>query len=258
MYLKEKKVQLYSTSFNVSGTPASDIDYPQTLTPANAYVNVKILTVLFFALTALAHVAYATDLFGTGTYTRAVEGFGWNPYRWFEYSVTASIMIYIISAVAGNKDIVTALTAAFITPGLMLQGFTTEREIHQNALAAWGKGGELPDVDVPILLGNFLPSWLFFFIKWFLIFNGFWALQNNLRNANKPIDPNVTRMVYIQFFGFAAFGIFQTKQVYDWWRALHSAARFSIPSYAFYEKGYILLSLVVKVLLGLSVAAILN
>ena len=249
---------LYKTAFDTSATPISDIDYPQTLVPAGQSISIKTLVILFFAITSIFHVLYATDWLYTGKYSEAVNGWGWNPFRWFEYSITASIMIYVISIIVGNKDTVTALTATLITPGLMFQGYTNERELMQNALAAWGAGrGALPPVDKYIVILNFLPAWLFFVIKWYILYNAFSALKNDLQAAGKPLDPQVIAMFYTQLIGFALFGVLQSKQVADWWRAVHSKP-FPIWTYATYEKLYIVLSLIVKVALGVSVALILK
>ena len=250
-------VTLYKTAFDTTATPISDIDYPQELVPAGQSISIKILVVAFFAVTALFHIGYATDWFYTGKYLKAILGWGWNPFRWFEYSITASMMIYVISIIVGNKDTVTAITATLITPGLMFQGYTTERELMQNSLAAWGNGAELPAIDPYIVVLNFLPAWLFFFIKWYILFNAFNALQKDLREAGKPLDPMVSTMFYTQLVGFALFGIVQSRQVWEWWRAVHASARFPVWGYISYEKVYIALSFIVKLALGVSVALIL-
>ena len=257
--LPSKTVTLYKTAFDTAATPSSDIDYPQILVPAGQSISIKFLTLLFFFVTSFFHVFYATDAFYTGKYLEAVNGWGWNPFRWFEYSITASIMIYVISIIVGNKDTVTALTATLITPGLMFQGYTNERELMQNALAAWGSGaGSLPPIDKYIVILNFLPAWLFFVLKWYILYNAYSALKNDLQTAGKPLDPNVIAMFWTQLAGFTSFGVLQSKQVLDWWKATHSSKPFPIWEYATYEKLYILLSLVVKVALGISVALILK
>jgi hypothetical protein len=58
----------------------------------------------FFALTAYAHIFYATDGFGRGSYSKVVAE-GWNPYRWAEYGISASVMSVLIGYALGVTDL---------------------------------------------------------------------------------------------------------------------------------------------------------
>lgn len=255
--LPTKKVTLYDFKFDVSVVPASDLDYALETQPGGT-VDLKALVVAFFSVTALAHVAYATDIFGRGGYARAVTGYGWNPYRWLEYSVTASIMIFVIAVVAGAKETSQALVAALLTPGLMLQGLTVERELQQNATAAWASGAvsKRPTVDPVLVWFNFAPAWFFFALKWYIIWNAYLILKQDLDAAGRPLDPRITELVTIQFVGFTLFGVIQSFQVYGW--VTNTRGHWTQAPYIGYEKAYIVLSLVVKAALGLSVARLLS
>ena len=251
IFLKSKSVPLFKTSFDASVPATSDIDFPQQLVPSGTTVNIKSMTIAFFFITAIAHVVYATDFFGKGWYTSAVFGFGWNPFRWFEYSITAAIMIFIISVIAGNKDNSVAWTVSLITVGLMFQGYTNEREIHQNLLA---KDFAAASVDPYIVWGNFIPAWLLYGIKWYLIFNALVTLQKDIKQQTSGyLDGKVTWLVLLQFAFFTCFGIVQSVQVYMWARRVQP----SVP-YLNFEVAYVALSLIAKVGLGLSVANLLN
>jgi hypothetical protein len=209
------------------------------------------MTTAFFFITAIAHVFYATDFFKKGWYSSAVFGFGWNPFRWVEYSITASIMIFIISVIAGNKEQSAAWTVSLITVGLMFQGYTNEREIHQNLLAMDFKSAI---VDPYIVWGNFLPAWLLYGIKWYIIFNALDALQNDVKNQTAGyLNGKVTWLVMLQFIFFTSFGVVQTVQVLMWARGIQPAL-----TYYPFEVAYIWLSLIAKVGLGLSVANLLT
>jgi hypothetical protein len=244
----EKDVTKYKLTFNTSSSPTSDLDYAVE-TEASGAVGLRRLTLAFFGLTSLAHVLYATDFFGKGWYSSAVSGYGWNPFRWIEYSLTASLMIYVIALVAGAKEENNTIVATLITPGLMLQGLTVEREIHQNALAK----GKSVDIDPVLIWFNFLPAWLFFGLKWYIIWSAYFQLQSDLKADGKTLDVRVQRLVTIQFIGFTLFGVLQTLQVSGW----SNKTRFRTYRYEVYEKGYILLSFVVKAALGISVASLL-
>ncbi len=66
-------------------------------------VSVAWLVCGFFFITALAHLMYATVLNDSYTYYVLIEGR--NPYRWFEYAITASMMALVLCAVAGVHDV---------------------------------------------------------------------------------------------------------------------------------------------------------
>lgn len=244
----EKNVTQYKLTFATSATPSSDLDYAVE-TEAAGSVGLRKLSVAFFAITSLAHIVYATDFFGKKWYSSAIYGYGWNPFRWIEYSVTAALMIYVIAVVAGAKEQTNALAAALLTPGLMLQGLTVERELHQNALAK----GKQPSIDPVLIWFNFAPAWLFFGIKWYIIWSAYFQLQSDLKADGKVLDSRIQRLVTIQFIGFTLFGLLQTLQVSGW----SNKTRFRTLRYESYEKAYIGLSFVVKAALGLSVASLL-
>lgn len=257
--LEDKRVKLFQFGYDVATSPASDLDYDLKVTENEGDgVSIKALVFAFFAITSLAHVAYATDFFGHGGYYNRVLGFGWNPVRWIEYSITAAIMIYVIAIVAGAKEQSTALVATLIVPGLMLQGLTVERELKQNELAKWSRGrsSKKPDVDSVLIWANFAPAWFFFGIKWYIIWSAYLKLRSDLKSAGKEIDPKITQLVLIQFIAFSLFGVVQSIQVYGWTAPRGNWS--SRQTYETFEKMYISLSFLAKAALGISVARLLN
>lgn len=249
IFLKSKSIPMFKLQFNASVPATSDIDYPQQLVPSGTTTNIKSLTIAFFFITAIFHFLYATDFFGKGWYSKAVFGFGWNPFRWFEYSITASIMIFIISVIAGNKEQTAAWTVSLITVGLMFQGYTTERELNQNALSMDFSGTK---IDPYIVWGNFLPAWLLYGIKWYIIFDALITLQDDVKQqTNGYLNGKVSWLVILQFIFFTCFGIVQSVQIYFWIRKKPI-------TYFPFEVAYIWLSLIAKVGLGLSVANLLG
>jgi hypothetical protein len=153
--------------------------------------------------------------------------------------------------IAGNKDNSVAWTVSLITVGLMFQGYTTEREIHQNLVA---KDFAAAKVDAYIVWGNFLPAWLLYGIKWYLIFNALVSLQKDVKQQTTGyLDGKVTWLVLLQFVFFSLFGVVQSVQVYLWYRKIQP----SVP-YVNFETAYVWLSLISKVGLGLSVANLLG
>ncbi|NIQ07234.1 MAG: hypothetical protein GWO20_16350 [Candidatus Korarchaeota archaeon] len=98
----------------------------QKLEPAsNVVANLQLgpLVALFLFISALAHFLISTVL-----YKRYVEHLQkhMNPYRWYEYSVSASVMIVVIAMLTGIYDLGT-LVACFILTGVMnLMGLMME------------------------------------------------------------------------------------------------------------------------------------
>jgi hypothetical protein len=248
-------VQMTRQKFDANAsTELSDsrVDIPVTL-ENDATVDLKSIVIAFFAITSVAHLLYATDFFGKGWYSSQIMGFGWNPFRWVEYSLSASLMIYLISAVSGTKDQVSAVSAALITPGLMINGFTVERALKQNALSSWTSKlvGIKPEIDADIVFSNILPGWALFGVHWYIILSNYTKLASEAKAANQDLDPSVTFMVFSQLIFFSLFGAIQSYQVYRWFTSRESRAE---PSYIAYEKAYIVLSAVTKLLLAGTVA----
>ena len=230
----------------------SRVDIPVILEKNNK-VDLKFILLSFLIVTSAAHFLYATDFLGQGWYSSQILGFGWNPYRWIEYSISAGLMIYLISATSGTKDQVSALSAALITPGLMINGFTTERALKQNEIHRWSKhpNNPKPDIDSSIVASNLLPAWFLFGVKWYIILSNYSKLAKEAKDSGEPLDSSVTFMVYSQLVFFSMFGIIQTYQVYRW--ATLTPGRLE-PNYLAYEKAYIVLSAVTKFLLVGTVA----
>lgn len=251
---KEKRmVDTVRGKFDENAPPSeSRVNIPVTF-EYNSSVDLKGIVVGFFLITSIAHLLYATDFFGKGYYSSQILGFGWNPFRWIEYSLSAGIMIYLISIVSGTKDQISAISAALITPGLMLNGFTNERALRQNELSAWSKHPTTrkPMVDKEILFSNLGPAWFLFGVKWYIILSNYAKISKEAKEAGKPLDGSVTFLVYSQLFFFSIFGVIQTFQAFRFFTL--RAGRIE-PMYITYEKAYIILSAVTKLFLAATVA----
>jgi hypothetical protein len=246
----KRLVEVFRLQFDDSLPPSeSRVDIPVKIEPKEK-VDLKFLVVAFFAITSFAHLLYANDFFGKGWYSSQLLGFGWNPFRWIEYSLTAGIMIYLISIASGTKEQVSAISNALITPGLMINGFTNERALQQNDLSRWSLNPtELskPHVDSFIVFSNLIPGWALFGVHWYVILSNYAKLSKEAKDANRPFDRSVSFMVYSQLIFFSLFGVIQTFQVYRW--ATARVGRIE-PSYIAYEKAYIVLSAVTKLVLA--------
>jgi hypothetical protein len=245
----KRLVEVFRLQYDETQPPSqSRVDVPVKIQNTGG-IDLKIIVVAFFAVTALAHLLYATDFFGRGWYSSAVLGFGWNPFRWIEYSLSAGLMIYLISIASGTKDNVSATSTALITPGLMFSGLTNERVLQQNALHDWSLNPTTPKpyVDPYILYTNLIPAWFLFGIKWYVILSNYSKLQKEAKDKGESLDGSVGVMVFSQLFFFSLFGVIQTYQSYRW--ATLKVGRIE-PFYLAYEKAYIVLSAVTKLALA--------
>ena len=249
---RKRQVQTIRLAFDKNVTQESRVDIPVKLENSQL-IDLKPFLIGFFAITAGAHFVYATDFFGKGWYSKEILGYGWNPFRWIEYSLSASLMIYIISLTSGTKEQVSAIAAALITPGLMINGFTTERELHQNAISTWSlnPSTKKPFIDSTIIWSNLVPAWFLFGVHWYIILSNYSKILKEAKKEGKPIDGSVQFMVFSQLGFFALFGVIQTYQAGRWFTCRSGRIE---PSFIVYEKSYIILSAITKLALAATVA----
>ena len=214
---------------------------PQRMTS----VNVVYGSIAFFVITAFAHAFYATDGFGSGSYTKAIDQ-GWNPYRWFEYATSASIMSALIGLVDGIRDIQLIFVLVLLTAAMQFCGYTVESLLRGTSKV----GAHARDA----IIASSVVGWLLFFALWFTIF---WTFSNVVSDVKTKyadeIDPDTNEapavpgwiwfVVIAQLVYYALFGIVQYR---------HIKARFSGKAYDYIstEKSYISLSFFAKLSLA--------
>ncbi|NIU69587.1 MAG: hypothetical protein GWN73_31060, partial [Actinobacteria bacterium] len=86
-------------------------------------VQLSYLVAGFLLLSSLAHLLIATVLYDS--YVRYLER-GMNPYRWLEYSVSASVMIVVIAMLAGVWDLGTLVALFSLVAVMNLMGWMME------------------------------------------------------------------------------------------------------------------------------------
>jgi hypothetical protein len=108
------------TSRYLTGPPGGD----QTIGVTVAELPVAWFVALFFALSALAHALAAGPL--RARYEHWLAS-GWNPLRWVEYSLSASVMLVVILQLCGITDAAALITAVGANVAMMLFGWLQER-----------------------------------------------------------------------------------------------------------------------------------
>lgn len=202
----------------------------------------------FFAITAFAHIFYATDGFNTGKYS-AVVAQGWNPYRWVEYAASASIMTVLIAYTLGVRDSNHLTSLVFINVALQMCGFIVENALIQGS------------VNMTTVTSVTVTGWTLLLGMWIPIIYAFWTIVNDVNinfkgvtdvgvgSTGKPIRiPGFVWFVIIgQIINFCWFGVIQLGQVRD-------AMRGTMKPFEHYESKYIYLSFVGKLALGSGLA----
>jgi hypothetical protein len=194
--------------------PQTETIFPETVAFVDA--NLPLLVAGFLFISALAHAAIATVL-----YDRYVDYLdrGMNPYRWYEYSVSASLMIVVIAMLAGVWDLGT-LTALFGLIAVMnLAGLLMEQ-----------RNESTDDVDwTPYWVGTLAGL-----VPWVVIAITFVGTVTSSGGEFPEFVIYIYLSIFVFFNLFALNMALQYLEVSRW------------KDYLFGEKGYVLLSLVAK------------
>ena len=195
----------------------------ETLAPvAVPYVDVPLplLVAGFLFLSALAHATVATVKYGA--YVRALER-GMNPYRWYEYSLSASLMIVVIAMLSGIWDLGTLIALFGLVAVMNLCGLVMELHNQTTERTDW------TSYWVGVIAG---------IVPWIVI--GVSLVGSIV--ASEGQVPDFVLVIYVSIFVF--FNLFAVNMILQYretwrWR-----------NYLFGERAYILLSLVAKSLLA--------
>ena len=101
--------------------PATQTLYPTAVTLFKVLIGPLVASFLF--MSAIAHILISIVL-----YEKYKEGLalGMNRYRWYEYSVSASVMIVVIAMLTGIYDIGTLMLIFFMNAMMILFGLRME------------------------------------------------------------------------------------------------------------------------------------
>lgn len=219
------------------------INFPYITKKTGTY-DPALLLIIFFLITSIAHLLYALDF--AGFYSHAILKEGWNPYRWFEYGLSASIMAFLISLIDGERNLNAATLLAVMTGVTQIQGLIVENNFRLTNIVS--------NVSYPIFLNNIkfatLSGWLLFVGVWYVLAKNFVGILNDANAITlEPQDQKIKIpiwvyiVVFTQMFNFALFGFVQRSQIKN------ASNNLKIP-YTSYEKRYMGLSFSSKFILG--------
>ena len=192
----------------------------------------QILIVIFFFITSAFHFFY---YYNQSVYQNVIGNQN-NYFRWIEYSLTSTIMLYVISIISGVKDtkIYQLLWATNI--GMIAQGQLIEYAVHKDE--SWW---------IPMITGFVL-----LLSEWSVVIRDY---LDRVNQTNSFIEANpsetsrktpgwITAMIFVMFLFYASFGAI----------SLYGAYKGNTYEYEKIETLYILFSFLAKATLGFFVA----
>ena len=200
------------TSSLPQGPPGSPAPAPAALFE----VPIGWAVAVFLALAALDHLLTATA--ARGTYERDLRR-GINRFRWIEYSVSATLMVILISFYSGITGINAVIAVAGANVAMILFGWVQE---------LMNPPGRTATTMLPFWFGTIvgLTPWI--------------SIGFNIA-ASETVPGFVYGIVVVQGLLFFSFGLNQ-------WLQYRAIGRWT--DYAYGEKTYLVLSLVAKSLLA--------
>jgi len=186
-------------------------------------LRIDLIVALFLALAAIDHFAVGTFL--RGRYEARIER-GQNPFRWYEYSISASVMIVLIAMLAGVSNFIALLAIFGVNAAMILFGLAMERANADRERVDWA----------PFIYGCIIGA-----VPWILI-----ALQFVLAEANAESNPGgIPNFVYVIFVTlFVLFNCFAVNM----WLSYRRRGRWQDPLFA--ERVYVWLSITAKTVLA--------
>jgi hypothetical protein len=206
---------LYTFYLSFTGSPGnfSVAPDPQVVFTL-AYLGV--ILALFPFISAAAHFAIA--FLKNDTYNENLKK-GMNPYRWFEYAISSSIMIVLIATFTGVWDL-WSLVMIFVLNGLMnMFGYQMEKMNQYTKKVDWS---------------NYVLGCVAGFTPWVVMSAYFVSALNSSQTKPPTFVYLVLAIYFLLFCCFAVNMLLQYKGVGKW------------KDYLYGERVYILLSFVAK------------
>lgn len=170
-------------------------------------LRVDLLVALFLALALIDHLFVAT--IGRKRYEANVAR-GINPARWWEYSVSASIMVVLIAMLSGASDVVALLMMFGANAAMILFGLVMERTNLGREEVDWSPFvygcliGAVPWIGIAIQFmlsesDGSVPGFVYgIFVSLFILFNGFAVnMWLGYRGKGRWNDPLFVELVYV-------------------------------------------------------------
>jgi len=212
-----------TTSFLNFNTETQSLQ-PMTETVIN--LPLGSLVALFLLISAVAHFIIASPL-AFGWYVRNLEK-GINYARWFEYSVSASVMIVLIAMLCGVYDIASLMLAFTLTAVMNLCGLMMEVHNQTTKKTNWT---------------SYVIGCIAGLVPWIAITIYFFGSISTAEGTVPTFVYFIVPILFVFFFSFALNMLLQYKKIGPW------------RDYLYGERVYVLLSLIAKSALAWQVFA---
>ncbi len=179
----------------------------------------------FLFISALAHFFVST--IGFNIYKSDLEK-GQNRARWYEYTLSASLMIVVISMLVGVYDLSSLILIFFANASMILFGMAQELYTNPGKNTDWR----------PFIWGSIMG-----FIPWVVIALYLFGTESTAGTSVPNFVYGIFASIFVFFNVFAINMVLQYKQIGPW------------KNYLFGERVYILLSLFAKSVLAWQVFA---
>jgi hypothetical protein len=171
-------------------------------------LRIDVMVALFLGLAAIDHLAVGS--FARGWYEKnTVRGI--NPARWWEYSISASTMMVLISMLAGVSDVVALIALFGANASMIFFGLVMERTNLDRGEVDWSPFihgcviGAVPWIAIAVQLalsqneGGGVPGFVYgIFVSLFILFNGFAVnMWLGYRARGRWADPLFVERSYI-------------------------------------------------------------
>ena len=184
------------------------------------------LVALFLLISAIAHFVIASPL-AFGWYVRNLRK-GINYARWFEYSVSASVMIVLIAMLCGVYDIASLMLAFTLTAVMNLCGLMMEVHNQTTRKTNWT---------------SYIIGCIAGLVPWIAITIYFFGSISTAEGTVPTFVYFIVPTLFVFFFSFALNMLLQYKKIGPW------------RDYLYGERVYVLLSLIAKSALAWQVFA---
>lgn len=182
---------------------------------------IALIAPIFLLLSAIAHLFVSSPSY-TRRYEENIKN-GINPARWWEYSISSSLMLVVLMMLGGLIEVSTIVFIFTLNFIMNLMGLMMERYNQLTTKTNW-----FP-FNVGVVAG---------IVPWIMGGIYFWVSTNNIADAI-PVYAQFGFLLTFIFFNTFAINMFlQYKKVGKW------------KVYAYGEKAYIVLSLTSKSILG--------
>lgn len=208
----------------------------------NSPITILQALVFFYVFTGFTHLYYA-NIWKTG-YIKSIDEHH-NPIRWIEYSISATVMIYVVSIVSNVKDVSAILPILGANAATMYTGYIAEEAIRK---------GDFHAARHSIQVGWILQLTIYatIFIKFAKTFGHIQEIVDGLGNPKYRIPPWLYFVNIPTFLYYGSFGVVSSL----WYAKAKKSFELTgtLPSFDGTEKSYLYLSLFSKLSLGTFIA----